>query len=314
MGNIINSCSDALATILRGYLTSASSRSTVTDLPPWIVGVLNITPDSFSDGGRYLELDSAAEHAHNLTADGAHIVDIGGESTRPDSLPVGAEEELKRIEPAVSVLANEYFLSIDTYRARTAARCLELGAKMINDISALRADPDMGRVVSEYRAFVALMYSKESGAHPHATTGGTTTGQPVTIKHGSTPPKLPKIVVTVADFLCRQVDYALNCGIALDRIVLDPGMGRFISNDPVDSWTLLNALDQLRQLLETRGLKLPLYVGVSRKGFLGATAEERERATPGAELTAIANGAQLIRTHSPRPIRQLLERQALPRS
>ena len=118
---------------------------------PWLMGVVNVTPDSFTDGGRFLAPDAAAAHGRQLLADGAHLLDLGGESTAPGSRPITGEEELRRLEPVVRALAPAAILSIDTYHAATAARCLELGAAIVNDVSALRADPEMAAVVRDLR-------------------------------------------------------------------------------------------------------------------------------------------------------------------
>lgn len=255
--------------------------------PPWIMGVLNVTPDSFSDGGRFLAAEAAVAAGRRMLADGAHLLDIGGESTAPGRRPIGAEEELARIAPVVEALAREAFLSIDTYHARTAAHCLARGARMINDTSALRADPDLARVVREHGAFLVLMHAKD-GPLPHVTPAD---------RHYA------DVVREVGDFLAERVEFALARGIPAERLVLDPGWSAFLSHDPEDTFRLLRGLDRLVE----RFRPIPILVAISRKGVLKVPLAERDPVSQLAALIAVARGALYVRTHAPRMMVQFLD-------
>ncbi len=255
--------------------------------PPWIMGVLNVTPDSFSDGGRYAGFEAACARAREMVAEGASIVDVGGESTAPGSRPLDPEEELARIRPVVAALAPEMPLSIDTYHARTAAACLALGARIVNDVSALRADPELARVVAEAGAVLVMMHAKDAPL-PHAS---------------DRPARYRDPVAEIAGFLLRRVEVALAAGIAAERIVLDPGWGRFVSLDPAHSFELLRRFGELAERLAP----FPLLVGVSQKGFLGVPMAERPPLAQLAALHALERGAALVRTHHPRMMRRFLE-------
>lgn len=255
---------------------------------PWIMGVLNVTPDSFSDAGRFLDPAPAIARARLMAADGAAIIDVGGESTAPGSAPIGWQEELARVEPVVRALAPAgLILSIDTYHHRTAARCLELGARIINDVSAARAEPDTASVVREHGAVLVMMYAKDSPL-PHAT---------------DRPARYRDPAAEIADFLLRRVDWALSRGLSPNQLVADPGMGRFVSLDPAHSWRLLadfaRIVDRLRPL--------PVLAGTSRKGFLGVPPPDRDPLSQLTALHAIQQGATIARTHEPRMMRQFLD-------
>ncbi len=247
--------------------------------PPWIMGIVNVTPDSFSDGGSFVQKENAVSHAQAMRDVGASIIDIGGEATGPTSMPITAEEEIERIKDSVLHLAPEVFLSVDTYHSKTARFALENGARLINDVSALRADPEMAAVISEHKAFVVLMYSKEDSLTPHAK---------------NTAREYDDVIKEIAEFLLRQIDYALSFGIALERIIIDPGMGRFVSHDPKYSWEILHRLEEFK----TYGLNVPLLISTSRKGFLGGKIEERDPLSQLTGLSATLKGAQFIRTHN----------------
>jgi dihydropteroate synthase len=253
---------------------------------PWLMGVVNVTPDSFSDGEFYREPAAAIARARELSADGASIVDIGGESTAPGSRPLAWQEELSRIEGVVTSLAGEMVLSIDTYHARTAARCLELGAKIINDVSACRAEPTIVDPVREHGAVLVMMYAKD-GPLPHAT---------------DNPVRYNDVVKEVGAWLAHRVDWALKRGLGVDQLVLDPGMGRFISTDPVDSWRLLAGFAALTERLAP----VPLMIGTSRKGFLGPPLAERDPVSQLTATVAAYRGATIIRTHEVRMADQFL--------
>jgi dihydropteroate synthase len=250
------------------------------------MGVLNVTPDSFSDGGRFLDTDPALMQARQLLADGAHLLDIGGESTAPGSQPLDQAIELVRIEPIVTALAREAVLSIDTYHAATAACCLTLGARIINDVSAARAEPAVADIVREHAAILIMMYAKD-GPLPHAT---------------DRPASYTDVTAEIADWLARRADWALSRGLTQDQLVLDPGMGRFISLDPADSWRLLSQFDRLCERLAP----IPVMVGTSRKGFLGVPLAERDPISQLTALTAVKKGAKAVRTHDVRMMQQFL--------
>ncbi len=251
------------------------------------MGVLNVTPDSFSDGSLYLDPAAALAHGRQLVAEGAHILDIGGESTGPGRQPLGAAGELERIEPVVRALAREAPLSIDTYHSSTADRCLALGARIVNDVSALRADPDMVRVVRGHDAVLVLMHAKD-GPMPHVT---------------DRPSRFSDLVAEVGDFLLRRAEVALGSGLAETRIVLDPGMGSFLSLEPEDSWRLLDGFARLVERLRP----FPVMIACSRKGFLGVPQAERDPLSQLAALVAVTRGAVLVRTHDVRMMRQFVE-------
>ncbi len=251
------------------------------------MGVLNVTPDSFSDGGRFTGPEAAVVAGRAMLTDGAHLLDIGGESTAPGRRPITAEEELARIEPVVRALAPEAFLSIDTYHARTAARCLELGARMINDTSALRADPDLAAVVREHGAFLVLMHAKD-GPLPHVTPAE---------RHYT------DVVREVGDFLEERVAFALARGIPAERLVLDPGWSAFLSHDPEDTFRLLRGLDRL----VARFRPIPILVAISRKGVLRVPLSERDPVSQLVALFAVSKGALYVRTHAPRMMAQFVE-------
>ena len=254
---------------------------------PWLMGVVNVTPDSFSDGGRHLAPDAAVAHGRQLLADGAHVLDLGGESTAPGSCPITGEQELCRLEPVVQALAPVATLSIDTYRAATAARCIELGARIVNDVSALRADPDMAAVVRDLGPVLVMMHAKD-GPLPHAT---------------DRPAHYGDLVRDLADWLSTRVEVAMAAGIAADRIVLDPGWGRFLSLEPAHSWELLARFDELVERLAP----FPVVVGISRKGFFGVPLAERDPLSQLTGLVAAQKGAALIRTHHVRMAAHFLD-------
>ena len=254
---------------------------------PWLMGVVNVTPDSFSDGGRHLAPEAATAHGRQLLADGAHILDLGGESTAPGSRPIPGEEELARLEPVVRGLARGAVVSIDTYRATTAARCIELGARIVNDVSALRADPEMAAVVRDLGPVLVMMHAKD-GPLPHAT------GRPAHYRN---------VLRDVADWLRGRVDVALGAGIDADQLVVDPGWGKFLSLEPAHSWEMLARFEELVALMAP----IPVMVGASRKGFLGGPLAARDPISQLSALVAAQKGAALIRTHEVRMAAQFLD-------
>ena len=251
-----------------------------------VMGVLNVTPDSFSDGGRYADLDAAVEHAHRMVAAGADLIDVGGESTRPGAQRVPAEEEARRVLPAIERLAADGIpVSVDTYRAVVAELAIASGATVINDVSGGLGDPDMARVVRDAGCPWILMHWRG---------------------HSDRMAELAQYDDVVADVkreLAARVEVAIDAGVAADQLVLDPGLG--FAKDAEHNWALLAHLDVFT------GMGLPVLLGASRKSFLGRLLADdsgtprpvsgREDAT--ATLTAYAalNGAWGVRVHEVGP-------------
>src|SRR5687767_12611314 len=212
---------------------------------PLIMGVVNVTPDSFSDGGQFLDADAAVEHGLRLAAEGAHILDIGGESTRPGADPVGEEEELRRVVPVIERLIQDgnARLSIDTTKVAVARAALEVGATLVNDVSALRFDPGMAGLVAESGAGCCLMHML---------------GEPRTMQEN---PRYDDVVSEVKAFLEERLAFAVDAGIPEEHVCLDPGIG--FGKTVEHNVELLNRLDELT------AIGRPVLVGASRKRFLG---------------------------------------------
>ena len=242
-----------------------------------VMGILNVTPDSFSDGGRFQDLDAAREQAARLVAEGAALLDIGGESTRPGHVPVPADEEQARVLPAIRALAPTLPvpISIDTYKASTADVALKAGARIVNDVWGLQRDPEIARVAAHHGAPVVVMHNRET-----------------------IDPSLD-IMDEMRAFFERSLTIARQAGISERDIVLDPGVGFG------KSWE--QHLEALRRLPELRALGFPLLVGVSRKSVLGrihnaATAPaDRLFGSIAAHVAAAALGADIVRVHDVRP-------------
>jgi dihydropteroate synthase len=252
------------------------------DPGPVVVGILNVTPDSFSDGGDFLDPEAAAEHAAAMLDEGAEILELGGESTRPGSDPVSQEEEIRRIVPVLErILAVRpgAMISVDTYRAGTATAALEAGARLINDVSALRGDPRMASVVKEAACPVILMHMQ---------------GEPKTMQRD---PHYEDVVREVRDFLARRAEYAVAAGIGPEGVIVDPGIG-FGKN-------IEHNLDLLRNLDAIVDLGFPVLIGASRKTFIGritGVQEARERifGTVATTVLAYERGATFFRVHDVR--------------
>lgn len=244
----------------------------------YIMGILNIAPDSFSDGGKFLNLDRALDHARRMLEEGADIIDVGGESTRPGAQPVSLEEERRRVLPLIEKLASqvEVPLSVDTTKAGVAEEALEAGAVMINDISALRYDPEMAFLAAERGVPVVLMHMR---------------GTPQTMQQqvGSN-----SLMSEIYSFLEERIAYAESVGIDAQKIIIDPGIG-FGKSVPDGN------LKIIKHLSSFKGLGKPILVGPSRKAFIGSVlnlgVEEREEGTAAAITLAISNGAQMVRVH-----------------
>lgn len=245
---------------------------------PCIMGILNVTPDSFSDGGCYYEPRNAIDHGLELAAQGADIIDIGGESTRPGSSPVDSEEELRRVLPVIRELAGQGLaVSIDTMKAEVARQALDAGACMVNDVSALSASPDMAAIVAQADVPVVLMHMSAMPGIMQEHTG------------------YDDIVADIRDYLKERIGAAISAGIAAHNIIIDPGIGFGKSLDE-GNFTLL------ARLREFASLGCPILVGPSRKAFIGKivgdAVEERDAGTAAAVTTAVLNGARILRVHN----------------
>ena len=236
-----------------------------------VMGILNVTPDSFSDGGQFAARDAALAHAADLVAEGADIIDVGGESTRPGHTPVPEEDEIARIEPIVAALAGTIAapISIDTYKARTARIALERGARIVNDVWGLQRQPEIARVAADFGAPVIVMHNRE------------------------TVDESLDIILEMRSFFARSIEIAHAAGIADHNIGLDPGIG-FGKSFPQN-------LDALRRLAELKALGFPLLVGTSRKSLIGKVLDkapkDRINGTIASNVMAISHGADIIRVH-----------------
>ncbi len=243
---------------------------------PVVMGVVNVTPDSFSDGGEWLDAAAAIAHGRELIEQGAAILDVGGESTRPGAEPVTEAEELRRVVPVLEGLRDAGArLSIDTSKAAVAAAALDVGATIVNDVTALRGDPAMAGLVAERGCGCVLMHML---------------GEPRTMQRE---PAYGDVVADVKSFLAARLAFAVSAGIAEDRIWLDPGIGF--------GKTIDHNLELLRRLGELVALGRPLVVGTSRKSFLGKITgrvpQERVAATIATNVLALAQGASVFRVH-----------------
>lgn len=259
------------------------------------MGVLNVTPDSFSDGGEFFSLDKALAHAEQMIAEGADIIDVGGESTRPgDAAIVSAEEELERVLPVITQLAkrSDIPISIDTTKASVARATLDAGAAIVNDISALRFEPEIANEVARLGAGLVLMHSRGTPGELHNL------------------PPVGNIIEEVTNSLRSSIAIALQRGVKRQSIVIDPGIGFGKSQE--QNIELIAKLDQLIAAFSD----FPLLVGTSRKSFLGriladtngkpAPPEERLHATMASTTAAILKGAHMVRVHDVKPARETL--------
>ena len=252
-----------------------------------IMGVVNVTPDSFSDGGRYLDTAVAIEHGLELEAEGAAILDVGGESTRPGAAPVSETEELRRVIPVIEGLiagGTKAQISIDTYKSGVATRALASGATLVNDVTALRGDPEIAAVVAEADADCCLMHML---------------GDPRTMQQD---PRYGDVVNEVKAFLEERMAFAIANGIAEERILLDPGIGF--------GKTVEHNLELLRRLGEFLDLGRPVVIGTSRKSFLGKITgrevDDRVAATVATNVLAYERGARVFRVHDVAPVHDAL--------
>jgi dihydropteroate synthase len=252
---------------------------------PLLMGIVNVTPDSFYEGGRFCDPQRAVAHALRLVEEGADLLDIGAESTRPGALPVDEQEERRRLVPVVAAVAKAVSvpISVDTSKAEVARAAIDAGAIMVNDVTALRGDSAMVGVVAQAGVALVLMHMQ---------------GTPDIMQHA---PRYDDVVGEVAQFLAERVRYAIDQGVARDRIVVDPGIGF--------GKTLGHNLDLLANLRVFAELGYPLLVGPSRKGFIGQltdqSVEARGWGTAGVVALAVEQGANILRVHDVGPMKDV---------
>lgn len=235
-----------------------------------IMGILNVTPDSFSDGGQFNQQDLAVKHALQMEHDGADIIDVGGESTRPGHTPLGMEEEIERVVPMIQAIRKHSGIpiSIDTYKAETARRALDAGADIINDVWGAKADPDMARIAAEYQAPIILMHNRDNNHYQD-------------------------IIEDMKSDLRESINLVLDAGVAPEKIILDPGIG--FAKDYQQNLFVMNHLEDFHEL------GYPILLGTSRKGFIGKTlnltVDRRVEGTGATVCLGIAKGCQIMRVH-----------------
>ena len=252
-----------------------------------IMGIINVTPDSFSDGGKYANVEAAVMRAKQMVADGADIIDIGGESSRPGAEPITANEECRRVIPVVQAVAEQFQIpiSVDTYKAKVAREALSAGACVINDITALHGDPNMCQIIADAQAGVILMHMQ---------------GVPATMQKA---PTYQNVVTEVHAWLTEVASQAVDRGIDSSRIMIDPGIGFGKTFD--------HNLEILRHLMQFRGIGYPMLVGVSRKKFIGRILDlpvhQREEGTAATVAWSIINGANVVRVHDVAKMKQVAQ-------
>ena len=260
---------------------------------PRLMGILNITPDSFSDGSLFFKMDAAIAQARKMIADGADWLDIGGESSGPDSTEITQDEELHRVIPLIKKIreVSEIWISVDTWKSEVARKSLEAGADAVNDVTALRGDTEMVKVIAEYKVPVILMFSKDRSAR--------------TSRQDS---DYVDVVGTLKSFFSERLKFADSNGIDKSQIVLDPGMGFFISGKAKYSFEVIQRISELHEF------ELPLLLGPSRKSFLagvtkGLSLNFSERDIPCATVSSIAlwQGVTLLRFHEVEQGRKLID-------
>ncbi len=236
----------------------------------YIMGILNVTPDSFSDGGHFNGMDAALKHAEQMIADGADIIDIGGESTRPSHTPVSEEEEIARVIPVIEALRARFDvpISIDTYKAKTGEMALQAGADLINDVWGFKKEPRLAEVTAKFNAPCCLM-------------------------HNRTDMNYTDMMADICNDLQESIDIALAAGVKRENIILDPGIG--FAKEVEDNFTVMNHLEDLQRL------GLPVLLGTSRKRFIGLAldlpVEERVEGTVATTVVGVMKGCSIIRVH-----------------
>ena len=252
-----------------------------------LMGILNVTPDSFSDGGMFIDKKTAVEHGIRLAGEGADIIDVGGESTRPRAEPVSLEEELKRVIPVIRELAGEVDvpISIDTYKSEVAQEAIEAGASIINDISGLRFDDRMAGLAAETGVALVVMHIK---------------GTP---RDMQVDPHYDELLKEIRDYLSRSIEIAVEAGVKKENVIIDPGIG--FGKRIEDNFILIKNLEYFRALGQ------PLLIGPSRKSFLWKTlnisTDETLEATAAASAASVLSGADLIRAHDVKEISKAIK-------
>jgi len=244
----------------------------------YIMGILNVTPDSFFDGGKYINFKKAVERGLQIAEEGADLIDIGGESTRPGAEPVSVDEELKRVIPVIESLSKKINIpiSIDTYKAKVAEEAINAGATIINDISGLRFDPQMPYIAAKYDTPVVIMHIKGTPKNMHVN------------------PVYDALIPEITEYLRNSIVIAKNAGVKENNIIIDPGIG--FGKKPEHNLLII------KNLKEFANLGKPILIGVSRKSFIGkilndAPAEQRLEGTMAAVAVSVINGANIVRVH-----------------
>jgi dihydropteroate synthase len=253
-----------------------------------LMGIVNVTPDSFSDGGEFLDAERAIEHGRGLAAEGADILDVGGESTRPGAGAVNADQELARVAPVIEALAGDrgagVQVSIDTSKRAVAEAAMDAGAEIVNDVTALRAEPELAGLCADRGRYLALMHML---------------GDPRTMQEN---PTYDDVVDDIKAFLAERIEFAVSEGVDEERIWVDPGIGFGKTAD--------HNLELIRRLGEFAELGRPILFGSSRKSFIGkltgAEVDDRLGGTIASNVIAYANGAEVLRVHDVAPMRQAL--------
>ncbi|MBA4336386.1 dihydropteroate synthase [bacterium] len=257
---------------------------------PLIMGILNVTPDSFSDGGEYNSIDKAIKHFDEMIEWGADIVDIGGESTGPGSKDVSEKDEIARVIPVLKEVRkrSNILISVDTYKAEVAKRALDAGADIINDVLAFRGDGDIAGTLANYDNQIIIMYSKDAN--------GRTTGEAR---------EYTDVIKYIKNFFEERIEFAEKKGISRDRLILDPGQGAFVSSIPKYSLQILKHLD------EFKSFGLPIMIGSSRKSFIGQTLKlplhERCEGSCACVAAGVMNGANIVRVHNVKEARRVAD-------
>lgn len=274
---------------MRSMLSSVKipmARALRCNISPLVMGILNVTPDSFFDGGKHHTMEGALDHALRMIEEGADIIDIGGESTRPYADPVPEEEELRRIVPVIEALraSSDILISVDTYKAGVADAALCAGADIINDISGLTYDDAMAQVVARNDAWVVIMHIK---------------GTP---RNMQVDPHYDDVVAEISEFLRLQMDHAVRAGVDPEKIIIDPGIG--FGKRVEDNLRILKMLGEFKKLGR------PVLIGTSMKSFIGKAAglpiEERVEGTLASLAVALMNGADILRVHDVKKAKKVL--------
>lgn len=274
---------------MRSMLSSVKipmARALRCNISPLVMGILNVTPDSFFDGGKHHTMEGALDHALRMIEEGADIIDIGGESTRPYADPVPEEEELRRIVPVIEALraSSDILISVDTYKAGVADAALCAGADIVNDISGLTYDDAMAQVVARNDAWVVIMHIK---------------GTP---RNMQVDPHYDDVVAEISEFLRLQMDHAVRAGVDPEKIILDPGIG--FGKRVEDNLRILKMLGEFKKLGR------PVLIGTSMKSFIGKAAglpvEERVEGTLASLAVALMNGADILRVHDVKKAKKVL--------